>query len=62
MGHLASFASAPDFDLLLVPGGKGTRSLVDDETTMSWLRRTADGCEIFTLSPKGLHCPPYDGA
>ncbi|GAB3459063.1 type I methionyl aminopeptidase [Insolitispirillum peregrinum] len=22
---------------------------------------TADGCEIFTLSPKGWHCPPYDG-
>ncbi len=21
---------------------------------------TADGCEIFTLSPKGLHRPPYD--
>lgn len=22
---------------------------------------TDDGCEIFTLSPKGLHRPPYDG-
>ena len=21
---------------------------------------TADGCEIFTLSPKGWHCPPYE--
>jgi methionyl aminopeptidase len=21
---------------------------------------TADGCEIFTLSPAGLNCPPYD--
>ena len=20
---------------------------------------TATGCEIFTLSPAGLHCPPY---
>ena len=20
---------------------------------------TADGCEIFTESPSGLHCPPY---
>ena len=20
---------------------------------------TGTGCEIFTLSPKGLHCPPY---
>lgn len=20
---------------------------------------TKDGCEIFTISPKGLHCPPY---
>ncbi len=23
---------------------------------------TADGCEIFTLSPRGLHCPPYASA
>jgi methionyl aminopeptidase len=23
---------------------------------------TADGCEIFTTSPRGLHCPPYAGA
>jgi methionyl aminopeptidase len=23
---------------------------------------TADGCEIFTQSPKGWHCPPYAGA
>ena len=22
---------------------------------------TETGCEIFTLSPKGLHCPPYSG-
>jgi len=23
---------------------------------------TAEGCEIFTLSPKGLNCPPYGAA
>ena len=23
---------------------------------------TEDGCEIFTLSPAGLHCPPYERA
>ncbi len=22
---------------------------------------TRDGCEVFTLSPAGLHRPPYDG-
>ena len=22
---------------------------------------TATGCEVFTLSPKGYHCPPYGG-
>jgi methionyl aminopeptidase len=22
---------------------------------------TEEGCEIFTLSPAGLHAPPYDG-
>jgi methionyl aminopeptidase len=23
---------------------------------------TAEGCEIFTASPRGLHCPPYTPA
>ncbi|MGI9406518.1 MAG: type I methionyl aminopeptidase, partial [Hyphomicrobiaceae bacterium] len=23
---------------------------------------TEDGCEIFTTSPAGLHCPPYTTA
>jgi transcriptional regulator GlxA family with amidase domain len=36
-----SFADAPRIDLLLVPGGFGTRPLLQDGETLEWIRRTA---------------------
>jgi transcriptional regulator GlxA family with amidase domain len=36
-----SFADAPRIDLLLVPGGFGTRPLLQDAETIDWIRRTA---------------------
>jgi transcriptional regulator GlxA family with amidase domain len=36
-----SFADAPRIDLLLVPGGFGTRPLVQDAETIDWIRRTS---------------------
>jgi transcriptional regulator GlxA family with amidase domain len=36
-----SFADAPPIDLLLVPGGFGTRPLLQDAETIDWIRRTA---------------------
>jgi len=35
------FADAPPIDLLLVPGGFGTRALVDDAATLDWIRRVS---------------------
>ena len=35
------FAEAPPIDLLLVPGGFGTRALVNDAETLDWIRRVA---------------------
>jgi transcriptional regulator GlxA family with amidase domain len=35
------FADAPRVDLLLVPGGFGTRPLLQDAPTIEWIRRTA---------------------
>ena len=35
------FADAPRIDLLLVPGGFGTRALVNDAGTLDWIRRVA---------------------
>lgn len=37
---------APPLDLLLVPGGIGTRSLVDDEETLGWLREQSAAAEL----------------
>jgi len=36
-----SFADAPRIDLLLVPGGFGTRPLLQDAETIEWIRKTA---------------------
>jgi transcriptional regulator GlxA family with amidase domain len=36
-----SFDDAPAIDLLLVPGGFGTRPLLQDAQTIDWIRRTA---------------------
>jgi transcriptional regulator GlxA family with amidase domain len=35
------FSGAPPIDLLLVPGGFGTRPLLQDAPTIEWIRRTA---------------------
>jgi transcriptional regulator GlxA family with amidase domain len=35
------FADAPPIDLLLVPGGFGTRALVNDAPTLDWIRRVS---------------------
>lgn len=35
------FTDCPKIDLLVVPGGFGTRPLMDDRETLDWIRRTA---------------------
>lgn len=35
------FADSPRIDLLVVPGGFGTRPLLHDEETLGWIRETA---------------------
>jgi putative intracellular protease/amidase len=36
-----SFHTAPPIDLLVVPGGYGTRALLHDAETLDWIRSTA---------------------
>ena len=38
-----SFESVPHIDLLVVPGGFGTRPLLQDEETIDWIRKTSEG-------------------
>ena len=40
--------AAPPVDLLLVPGGQGTRREVDNPVVIEWLRKTAEGCRFVT--------------
>lgn len=35
------FTTAPAIDVLVVPGGFGTRPLLNDDDVLEWLRRTA---------------------
>ena len=41
-----SIADAPDSDLLLVPGGPGTRVLIRDEITLAWTKAKAKETEL----------------
>jgi len=43
-----SFADAPRIDLLVVPGGFGTRPLLDDGATLDWIRKTAASVRKLT--------------
>ena len=42
------FADAPRIDLLVVPGGFGTRPLLHDEETLEWIRSTAAAAQRVT--------------
>lgn len=42
------FASAPRIDLLVIPGGFGTRALLEDAPTLEWIRRTAAAAQRVT--------------
>jgi transcriptional regulator GlxA family with amidase domain len=42
------FADAPRVDLVVVPGGWGTRALLQDAETLDWIRRAAAGARKVT--------------
>src|SRR4030095_1103411 len=70
------FADAPRIDLLVVPGGFGTRALLNDEETLGWIRETAARARQVTsvctgalllanaglLTGRGAHTPRAGGA
>lgn len=41
-----TFEDCPKPDIFIVPGGYGTRPLMNDEATMRWIARTAEACEL----------------
>lgn len=43
-----SFVDAPKIDLLVVPGGFGTRSLMSDAPTLDWIRTVAASAQKVT--------------
>jgi len=43
-----SFADAPRIDVLVVPGGFGTRPLMNDAPTLDWIRTTAAASRKIT--------------
>lgn len=43
-----AFADAPNIDLLVVPGGFGTRPLLQDAETLEWIRRAAAAARTVT--------------
>ena len=43
-----TLAEAPELDVVLVPGGQGTRREVDNPVLIDWLRRVAPRCSWLT--------------
>ncbi len=43
-----SFADAPRLDVVLVPGGQGTRREVSNPVVIDWLRKVGEGCRWVT--------------
>lgn len=43
-----SFVDAPPIELLVVPGGFGTRALLEDRPVLDWLRQTAAQAKLVT--------------
>ena len=43
-----SFANAPRIDLLVVPGGFGTRGLLGNAATLDWIRRVSEQAKLTT--------------
>ena len=43
-----SFADTPSIDLLVVPGGFGTRALLEDDVTLDWIRGVAKPAKLVT--------------
>jgi len=42
------FANAPPLDVVLVPGGQGTRREVSNPVLIDWLRKTGERCRFVT--------------
>ncbi len=43
-----SFESAPELDVVLVPGGQGTRREVDNPDIINWIKEVAPSCQWVT--------------
>ena len=43
-----AWVDAPPIDLLVIPGGFGTRALLRDEPTLAWVRATASAASLVT--------------
>jgi transcriptional regulator GlxA family with amidase domain len=43
-----SWASAPPLDIVVYPGGRGTRTLVSDDEELTWIRELAGSASLMT--------------
>ncbi len=60
-----TLADAPPIDLLLIPGGRGTRQLIKSNQVLDWIGERAERAELvmsvctgaLLLAKRGLRCP-----
>ncbi len=48
VGAHAAMGDVTELDVLLVPGGNGTRPLLEDAAVIDWIKAVAPGCEWVT--------------
>jgi len=49
-----ALADAPELDVLLVPGGQGTRREVNNPALIEWIRKVGEGCQWITSVCTGV--------
>lgn len=57
----ATFAEGATFDLLLVPGGPGTRPGIENEALIEWLGQASDASALVRPSALAVRCWPGRG-
>ena len=49
-------ADCPKLDVLLVPGGQGTRREVENAALLAWIAKAAESCEWITSCVRARCC------
>ena len=53
-----AYEDAPAADLLVIPGGRGTRELIKNEPALAWIAQACEAAEVVLITFASL-CPNH---